>query len=168
MTAIKKFRISNKSVVLRHVYVQGKFYVCGICRHQYDEADDANDCLVACWNAQQTSDELVVSRRVFLHTTFRCKICNRSYNDPTSAKSCALQCRTQLTITTFGEINNTPGRVRKNFTQRYPESKPAFVMPFQTRKNAPNPEPETPKEPTEPVLAKPENAEAAPPVKEKK
>jgi len=82
----------QRAGTIRRVVRRGAIHICGLCRRQYSEEDEAHDCVVSCWG-ELLSLNPVLRRRSLAIVHFRCRFCARDHHSVARATACAAACR---------------------------------------------------------------------------
>jgi hypothetical protein len=81
--------------IFRKVFRRNSVFVCGICRQEYDNLADANNCLNFCWFDLKNLDPVIYRRFLDHGKLYRCQYCGREHPSYEQAHACAEQCYTQ-------------------------------------------------------------------------
>lgn len=79
--------------VIRKVICRDETFICSICRSEYHNKVEANNCLNHCWYDVQNLYPVVLRKLNGRHVVFRCHFCCRDYKDESEALACARRCQ---------------------------------------------------------------------------
>ena len=78
--------------IFRKVFRKGQVFVCGICRSEYDQRKDANNCLNFCWFEISRRKSVIHVHDAKHGDCYRCLYCGRKHKAEMAAVLCAKSC----------------------------------------------------------------------------
>lgn len=81
---------------IRRVVRRGDIYICGLCRRQHNDLEDAQVCVGHCWTDFLAMDPVVRKQRA-VGVAHRCRFCARDFPSRAKAFQCASDCRANQT-----------------------------------------------------------------------
>ncbi|SMF33904.1 hypothetical protein [Pseudobacteriovorax antillogorgiicola] len=149
-----------KTPIFRKIFRHGHYFLCGICRTEYHNRVDANNCLNHCWYALKEQYPLIVVRDFVHGRLFRCQYCFRLYKTEDAGLECARRCtdgrekrHVQEQLASDLPISVKPRR-KFRLVKMVPQEETLQAAPAPTPQAPPPPEPE-PEIPEEPAVKEP-------------